>query len=50
MVERNLSTQTLFWHDYETTGTNPQKDSPVQFAGVRTDYEFNQLEDPLVVY
>jgi len=50
MAERNLSRQTLFWHDYETTGTNPQKDSPVQFAGVRTDYEFNQLEEPLVVY
>jgi exodeoxyribonuclease-1 len=50
MVERNLSAKTLFWHDYETFGTNPQKDGPVQFAGVRTDYQFNQLEDPLVVY
>jgi exodeoxyribonuclease-1 len=50
MVERSQKTQTLFWHDYETSGTNPQRDSPVQFAGVRTDYDFNSLEAPLVLY
>ncbi|NOT10753.1 MAG: exodeoxyribonuclease I [Methylococcaceae bacterium] len=41
---------TLFWHDYETSGINPQKDAPVQFAGLRTDYDFNPLEDPIVLY
>jgi exodeoxyribonuclease-1 len=42
--------QTFYWHDYETFGTDPQRDRPVQFAGVRTDSNFNILGDPLVVY
>jgi len=40
----------FYWHDYETFGTDPKRDRPVQFAGVRTDYQFNVLEQPLVVY
>jgi exodeoxyribonuclease I len=43
-------TQTFYWHDYETFGTDPQKDKPVQFAGIRTDLDFNIIGDPLVVY
>jgi exodeoxyribonuclease-1 len=43
-------TQTFYWHDYETFGTDPQRDRPVQFAGVRTDFDFNVVDDPLVVY
>ncbi|TAK60233.1 exodeoxyribonuclease I [Methylobacter sp.] len=43
-------TQTFYWHDYETFGTDPQRDRPVQFAGVRTDFDFNIIDDPLVVY
>ncbi len=50
MAELGQNTKTLFWHDYETSGTDPQRDRPVQFAGVRTDYDFNTLEDPLVLY
>lgn len=42
--------QTFYWHDYETFGTDPQRDRPVQFAGLRTDEDFNSLEDPLVIY
>jgi exodeoxyribonuclease I len=41
---------TLFWHDYETFGIDPCRDRPAQFAGVRTDLEFNIVDDPVVVY
>ena len=40
----------LYWHDYETFGADPQRDCPSQFAGVRTDEDFNILEDPLCLY
>lgn len=43
-------TQSLFWHDYETTGANPQKDRPMQFAGVRTDLDFNIIDDPISIF
>jgi len=43
-------TQTFYWHDYETFGTDPRRDKPVQFAGIRTDFDFNIIDDPLVVY
>lgn len=43
-------TTTWFWHDYETFGVNPRRDKPAQFAGIRTDTDFNILEDPLVLY
>lgn len=42
--------QTFFWHDYETSGVNPRRDRPVQFAGLRTDLELNEIGDPLVAY
>jgi exodeoxyribonuclease I len=45
-----MTTPGFFWHDYETFGLNPQRDFPAQFAGVRTDYDFNILGQPLVLY
>ena len=42
--------QTFYWHDYETFGTDPQRDRPVQFAGLRTDEDFNIIDEPLVIY
>ena len=42
--------QTFYWHDYETFGTDPQRDRPVQFAGIRTDIDFNVVDEPLVIY
>ena len=42
--------KTLYWHDYETWGVNPQIDRPSQFAGVRTDEKLNIIGDPLVIY
>lgn len=40
----------FYWHDYETFGIDPQKDRASQFAGIRTDLDFNIIDDPMVVY
>lgn len=40
----------FYWHDYETWGTDPRRDRPVQFAGQRTDAELNPIGKPLVIY
>lgn len=50
MPERNPNTQTFYWHDYETFGIDPRRDRAVQFAGLRTDADFNVIDDPLVIY
>lgn len=42
--------KTFYWYDFETFGVDPARDRPVQFAGMRTDLEFNQIGDPLVIY
>ena len=42
--------QTYYWHDYETFGIDPQRDRPVQFAGLRTDENFNIIDEPLVIF
>lgn len=41
---------TFYVHDYETFGQRPALDRPAQFAGVRTDLDFNLVEEPLVIY
>ena len=41
---------TFLIHDYETFGQHPALDRPAQFAGVRTDADFNIIEEPLVIY
>lgn len=41
---------TFYWHDYETFGADPSRDRPVQFAGVRTDADFNIIGEPLMVF
>lgn len=40
----------LLWYDLETFGRHPQWDRVAQFAAVRTDDGFNQLEDPVVAF
>lgn len=45
-----MSLQTFYWHDYETFGADTRSDRPVQFAGIRTDYDLNIVGDPLMVY
>ncbi|MEY0300318.1 exodeoxyribonuclease I [Providencia manganoxydans] len=40
----------FFIHDYETFGKHPALDRPTQFAGVRTDLDFNIIDEPKVFY
>jgi len=42
--------QSIFWHDYETFGTDTKKDKPSQFAGIRTDLDLNIIDEPLTLY
>ncbi|MBE9538640.1 MAG: exodeoxyribonuclease I [Proteobacteria bacterium] len=42
--------ETFYWHDYETFGTDPSRDRAVQFAGLRTDKDLNVIGEPLVIY
>ena len=41
--------QSLFWHDYETSGINPSFDQPLQFAGIRTNENLDIIGDPIVL-
>ncbi|MGH8549311.1 MAG: exodeoxyribonuclease I [Methylococcales bacterium] len=41
---------TIYWHDYETFGTDPGWDRPAQFAGIRTSEELEIIGEPLVLY
>ncbi|MEJ2141673.1 MAG: exodeoxyribonuclease I [Gammaproteobacteria bacterium] len=45
-----MTQNTLYWHDYETFGIDPQRDRPVQFAGIRTDEELNIIGEPLNIF
>jgi len=45
-----MSKPTFFWHDYETFGRVPRRDRPAQFAGVRTDAELQEIDDPVCWY
>lgn len=49
-LKDNDKQNTFYIHDYETFGKSPSMDRPAQFAGVRTDMEFNIIEEPLVIY
>lgn len=42
--------KTFYWHDYETSGINPRCDRAMQFAGIRTDLDFNPVGKPLEIY
>ena len=42
--------QSLFWHDYETSGINPSFDQPLQFAGIRTNENLDVIGDPIVLF
>ena len=51
LILKNKHTQpTFFIHDYETFGKHPALDRPAQFAGVRTDLDFNIIDEPEVFY
>ncbi len=40
----------FFWHDYETFGSDPRRDRPAQFAGIRTDENLEPIAEPVVWY
>lgn len=44
------SSNSIYWHDYETFGSDPRQDRACQFAGVRTDEALNIIDDPLIIY
>lgn len=44
-----MTNPTFLWHDYETTGIDPARDRPSQFAGIRTDMNLNQIGEPVSV-
>ena len=39
--------KTFFFYDLETSGLNPREDRIMQFAGQRTDLDFNPIGDPV---
>ncbi|MEP7042510.1 MAG: exodeoxyribonuclease I [Dokdonella sp.] len=43
-------TQTLLWHDYETTGADPRRDRPAQFAALRTTLELEPIGEPVSIF
>lgn len=40
----------FFIYDYESFGINPALDRPAQFAGIRTDADFNIIGEPVMLY
>lgn len=45
-----MPTPTLLWYDYETTGTDPSRDRPVQFAAMRTGMDLRPVGEPVILY
>ena len=45
-----MPVETLYWHDYETSGASPAHDRPWQFAGVRTTTDLQIIDEPLTLY
>jgi exodeoxyribonuclease-1 len=45
-----MASPTFLWHDYETTGTDPRRDRPAQFAGIRTDSGLRIIGEPVMLY
>ncbi len=43
-------TATFFFYDLETFGLNPKEDRIAQFAGIRTDANFNIIGEPVNLY
>jgi len=40
----------FYWYDYETTGSDVRLDRPVQFGGLRTDLDLNEIGRPDVFW
>lgn len=46
-MSKNL---TFFFYDYESFGISPASDRPAQFAGIRTDADFNIIGEPIMLF
>ncbi|MGI9313938.1 MAG: exodeoxyribonuclease I [Luminiphilus sp.] len=44
------SSESFYWHDYETSGADATQDRPWQFAGVRTNAALEIIGEPLTLY
>lgn len=49
-MPNKLPQPTFLFYDYETCGTHPALDRPVQFAGIRVNNHFEQLEEPYIFF
>ncbi len=45
-----MHTASFYWYDYETFGIDPRNDRIAQFAGIRTDMDFNIIDDPIDIF
>lgn len=45
-----MNLPTFFIYDFESFGVNPASDRPAQFAGIRTDMDFNIIGEPVMIY
>ena len=45
-----MSDFSFFIYDYESFGINPASDRRAQFAGIRTDKDFNIIGEPVMLY
>ncbi len=45
-----MPSHSFYWYDYETFGIDPGVDRIAQFAGIRTDMDFNIIDDPVDIY
>jgi len=45
-----MHSPSFYWYDYETFGTDPRTDRIAQFAGIRTDMDFNIIDEPIDIY
>lgn len=50
MTDQSLSSNTIFWHDYETWGVDPRRDRAAQFAGIRTNLDLEVVGEPVMFY
>lgn len=44
------SDATFLWHDYETSGADPRRDRPLQFAAWRTGMDLEPVAEPVVLW
>jgi len=42
-----MNAPSFYWYDYETFGIDPRVDRICQFAGIRTDMNFNIIDEPI---